>query len=110
MLITRAFFAFFIPSLLLPLWSLRPLWSTELISQFLDHFTDGRTPRTGDQLVARSLPVHRTTQLRKTHTDTPNIHDLSGIRTHDPGFQASEDSTWLRPLGYRDRLNKSILI
>jgi hypothetical protein len=28
---------------------------------------------------------------------------LCGIRTHDPGFQASEDSTWLRPLGYRDR-------
>jgi hypothetical protein len=25
------------------------------------------------------------------------------IRTHDPGFLASEDSTYLRPLGYRDR-------
>jgi hypothetical protein len=28
---------------------------------------------------------------------------MSGIRTHDPGFRASEDSACLRPLGYRDR-------
>jgi hypothetical protein len=27
-----------------------------------DHFTDGRTPWTSDQLVAMSLPKHRTTQ------------------------------------------------
>jgi hypothetical protein len=33
------------------------------------------------------------------------IHALSGIRTHDPGFRASEDNACgLRPLGYRDRL------
>jgi hypothetical protein len=38
-----------------------------------------------------------------THTQTLNIHALSGIRTHNPGFRASEDSTWLRLLGYRDR-------
>jgi hypothetical protein len=64
--------------------------------------TVGRTPRAGDQLVARPLPVHK---HRKTHTDTQtlNIHALSGIRTHDPGFRASEDSACLRPLGYRDR-------
>jgi hypothetical protein len=35
---------------------------------------------------------------------TQNIHALSEIRTHDPGFRASEDSTCLRQLGYRDRL------
>jgi hypothetical protein len=29
---------------------------------------------------------------------------MSGIRTHDPGFGASEDSACLRPLGYCDRL------
>jgi hypothetical protein len=29
---------------------------------------------------------------------------MSGIRTHDPGFRESEDSAYLRPLGYRDRL------
>jgi hypothetical protein len=31
-----------------------------------------------------------------------NIHALCGIRTHDPGFRVSEDSTCLRLLGYRD--------
>jgi hypothetical protein len=35
---------------------------------------------------------------------TSNIHALSGIRTHGPGFRANEDSAWLRPLGYRDRI------
>jgi hypothetical protein len=35
-----------------------------------------------------------------------NIHALCGIRTQDPGFQASEDSTCLRPLGYHDRLRR----
>jgi hypothetical protein len=28
-------------------------------------FTDGRTPWTGDQLVARPLPTNRTTQTQK---------------------------------------------
>jgi hypothetical protein len=37
------------------------------------------------------------------HIHIPNIHALCGIRTHDPGFRASEDSTCLRPLSYRDR-------
>jgi hypothetical protein len=36
-------------------------WRIGLISQFLDHFTDGRTPWTDDQLVARPLPEHRAT-------------------------------------------------
>jgi hypothetical protein len=83
-----------------------PLWSRGLISQFLGHFTDGGTPWTGDQLVARPLPKHRTTQTQNKRINTPNIHSLSGIRTHDPGFRASEDSTCLRPLGYRHRLSR----
>jgi hypothetical protein len=70
-----------------------PLWGTGLISQFLDHFTVGRTPWTGDQLVAKPIHKHRTTQTQK-NIHIPKIHALSGIRTHDPGF---------RPLGYRDR-------
>jgi hypothetical protein len=32
---------------------LLPLWSIELISSVSSSFTDGRTPWTGDQLVAR---------------------------------------------------------
>jgi D-alanyl-lipoteichoic acid acyltransferase DltB (MBOAT superfamily) len=41
--------------LLLPLQSIGP------ISQFPDNFTAGRTPWTGDELVARPLPKHRAT-------------------------------------------------
>jgi hypothetical protein len=35
------------------------------------------------------------------HTD---IHALSGIRTHDPSVQASEDISCLRPRGHCGRL------
>jgi hypothetical protein len=49
---------------------------------------------------SQGLPVHR---HRKTHIQILNIHALSGIRTHDPGFRASEDSACVRALGYRDR-------
>jgi hypothetical protein len=64
---------------------------------------EGRTPRTGDQPVARHLPKHRKTQTQNKHIHIPNIHDLYGIRTHDTGFRASKDSTCIRLLGYRDR-------
>jgi hypothetical protein len=65
---------------------------SRLFSHF-DHFTDGRTPWTSDQLVARPLPKHRTTQTRNKHLHIRNIHALCGIRTQYPGFRASEDST-----------------
>jgi hypothetical protein len=70
--------------------------------QFTRSETFGRTPWAEDQLVARPLPIHK---YRKTHihTQEPNTHALSWIRTHDPSFRASEDSACLRPLGYRDR-------
>jgi hypothetical protein len=83
---------------------LAPTLERSAVFQFYD-FTDGRTPWTSDQLVARPLPKHRTTQTQNKRIYTPNIHALSGIRTHDPGFRASSDSTCLRSLGYRDRLN-----
>jgi hypothetical protein len=55
--------------------------------------------RTSDRLVARSLPKYRTTQTQNkhAHTNTPNIH------AHDHGLRASEDSSYLRLLSYRDR-------
>jgi hypothetical protein len=75
-------------------------WS---LIQFRNHFcTDGRTPWTSDQLVARSLPKHRTqTQNKRIHTS--NIHALSGIWNHDPSVWASEGSSCLRPRGYCGR-------
>jgi hypothetical protein len=42
--------------------------------------------------------VISSSQGLSTCTQTLNIHALSVIRTHDPGFRAC-----LRPLGYRDR-------
>jgi hypothetical protein len=68
--------------------------------------TIGRTPRTGDQLFARPLPLHK---YKNAHTtQTLNIHALSGIRTYGPRVHASEDSSCLRPLGYRDRYFKRL--
>jgi hypothetical protein len=61
-------------------------WALVSDFQFHDHFTDGRTPWTSDQLVARPLPKHRTTQTQNKHIHIPNIHAICGIRTHDPGF------------------------
>jgi hypothetical protein len=43
--------------------------------QFLNVYTVGRTPWTGDQPVARSLPTHRTTQTqnKRTQTSMPRV-------------------------------------
>jgi hypothetical protein len=55
---------------------LLPFWSIGLISQFLDHFTDGGTPWTGDQLVVRPLPYTQdnTNTEKRTHTHTHTKH------------------------------------
>jgi hypothetical protein len=81
--------------------ALQPLWALAAF-QFPDLFTIGRTPLTSDHLVARPLPKHRTSQTPQ-HMYTTNIHALSGIRTQVPSVRASEDSSCLRPVGYRDR-------
>jgi hypothetical protein len=57
----------------------------------------------GDQLVARPLPKHSTTQTQKKRGHTLNIHAQSGIQTRNHGLRAIEDGSCLRPLGYRDR-------
>jgi hypothetical protein len=84
-------------------WLYSPLGPWPLIFQFHDHFPDCRTPWTSDLLVARPLLKHMTTQTQNKHIHISNIHALCGIRTHEPGFRASEDSAYLRSLGYRDR-------
>jgi hypothetical protein len=63
-------------------------------------YTDGRTPWTSAQPVARPLPTHKTTQ---THNKRTHSHPCLGIRTHDPSVRASEDSSCLRPCGHCDR-------
>jgi hypothetical protein len=86
-------------------WLYSPFLGPGLIFQCLNLFyTDCRTPWTSDQPVARPLPIHRTTQTQNKRTHKHPC--LSMIRTYDPGVRASEDSSCLRPLGYRDRLCK----
>jgi hypothetical protein len=53
-----------------------------------------------DQPVAKPISKQRTTQTQNKRIHTPNIHILSGIRTHDPSVRASEDGTCLRPRSY----------
>jgi hypothetical protein len=62
--------------------------------------TAGRTPWTSDQPVARTLHTQDNTNTEYTQT---NIHASSGIRTHDPSVQASEDISCLRPRAHCDR-------
>jgi hypothetical protein len=56
------------------------------------------------RVISSSQGLYQYTNTEKrTHTQILNVHALSGIPTHDPGFWANEDSACLRPLGYRDR-------
>jgi hypothetical protein len=41
--------------------------------QFLNVYTVGRTPWTGDQLVARPLRTHRTTQTQNKRRHIPRV-------------------------------------
>jgi hypothetical protein len=60
----------------------------------------GRTPWSSDQFVVRPLPTHRTAQIQNKRIHTPNIHALSGIRTHDRGVRMSQDIPCLRSRGH----------
>jgi hypothetical protein len=61
------------------------------------------------QVISSSQGLCLYTNTEKKHTQTPNVHALSGIRPHGLGFRSSEDSACLRPLGYRDRLTFHIV-
>jgi hypothetical protein len=50
--------------------ALQPPWALAPSFQFHDHVTHGRTPWTGDQLVARPLPTHRKTQTQNKYIKT----------------------------------------
>jgi hypothetical protein len=62
--------------------ALQPLWALGAFHS-PDLYTIGGTLWTSVQLVARPLTKHRTAQTQNNHIYTPNIHALSGIRTHD---------------------------
>jgi hypothetical protein len=83
-------------------WFLQPLQGPGLFfSSVIIFYADGRTTWTSRKLVARPLPIHRTTQTQNKRI--PNNHASSGIRTHDLTVRASEDSSCLRPRGRCNR-------
>jgi hypothetical protein len=73
--------------LLLFFMALQPLWALAAL-QCPHLFRVGMTPWTSDEPVTRPLPKHRTAQTQNKHIHTPNIHALSGIRTHDRNVRA----------------------
>jgi hypothetical protein len=82
-----------------------PPWNSPFHFSFLDL---RRSIGLLGRVISSSQGLYLYTNTEK-HTLILNIHALSGIRTHDHGFRASEDSACLRPLGYRDRLETTIL-
>jgi hypothetical protein len=81
--------------LLLPLWSLGHPWNA------LFHFSV-RILRQSIGLLGQGISPSQDRYLHKHRINT-DIHALSGIRTHDPSFRASENSSCLRPRGQCDR-------
>jgi hypothetical protein len=59
-----------VKELVLLLWLYSPFLGLGRFFTFLIFYTVGRTPWTGDQLVARPLPTHRTAQ---TQTSMPRV-------------------------------------
>jgi hypothetical protein len=50
--------------------ALQPFFGPRSLFNVLIFYTDGRTPWTGDQPVARPLSIHRTTQTQNKRTQT----------------------------------------
>jgi hypothetical protein len=79
-------------------------WSIGLISQFLDH---SQTVGLLGRVISSSQGLYLNREQhkhRKTHTHIKHPC-REGIRTHDPGLRASEDSSCFRPLCCRDWLS-----
>jgi hypothetical protein len=92
-----------IKAVFLLLWFYRPLWGLARFFSFLILYKIGWTPWTGDQPV--TVPYLHTEQHKhRINAHDTDIHASSGIRTHDPSVQASEDTSCLRPRGHCDRL------
>jgi hypothetical protein len=70
------------------LWLYSPLLDLGRFFSFLIPYTDGRTPWTGDQPVARPLPAHRTAQTQSKHTQTSMPWE--GLDPTIPAFERAE--------------------
>jgi hypothetical protein len=65
-----------------------PLLDLGRFFQFLILYTNGRTPWTGDQPIARPLPTHRTTQTKNKRTQT-SMHGV-GLEPTTPVFERAK--------------------
>jgi hypothetical protein len=91
-------------------WERAPI--SEHRAEFPQFFDQGQSVGLLGRVISSSQGLYLYTNTKKmhTHTQTLTIHALNGIRTHGPGFQASEDSARPRPLGYRDRRIMYVLV
>jgi hypothetical protein len=73
--------------------------------QFRIHFSQkvGFLGRVMSQSQGGHLNKRQCKHRINAHTHTPNIHALSGVRTHDPNARASENSLCPRHGSYCDR-------
>jgi hypothetical protein len=79
-----------------------PYWRTRLITQFLDL---SQVVGLLGRVISSSQGLYLNTgqhKHRKTRTHI-KLPCSGGIRTRNHGLRAIEDSSCLRPLGYRDR-------
>jgi hypothetical protein len=76
------------------------------MSRFYSYFVSVHKRRdSSDEWSARrkASPWMQDNTNTEKRTHTPNIYALNGIRTNDQSVRGREDSSFLRPLGYRDR-------
>jgi hypothetical protein len=78
---------------------------TFTVSSFFFHLKILQAVGLLERVISSSLGLYLNTGQHKQnkHIHIPNIHAFCGIRTNDPVFRASEVSTCLKTLGYRDR-------
>jgi hypothetical protein len=91
---------------MLLLWLYSPFLGLGRFFSFLNLYTVGRVPWTGDEPgdepVAWPLPTQNITNRINPHNT--DIHALSEIRTHNSSVRASERrGSCLRPRGHSDR-------
>jgi hypothetical protein len=70
---------------------------------FLWIYTQSEGPLGWVMGLSQGLYLSTGQHKHRINTHTPNIHARSGTRTHDHRDRATEDSSCLRLLGYRDR-------
>jgi hypothetical protein len=89
-----------------------PPWNSPFLFGLLDlrHSVGllGRVIRPSQGLFLYTHTQKNARAHTNTHTQTPNMHVLSGIQTHDHGFRANEDSACHRVHSHCDRQQKNI--